>query len=219
MDTVTREDIYAKAGYGGTVGFGKRPAIVVVDWQKQHTDLRASTAFGYESECLKTRQLTDAARSKNIPVIYSRCICKKDFIDLGLWGEVTPVMKTITADNWDTGFSELIDVRPNDPVVEKHWPSSFFGTNVANLLTSMHIDTVIVCGCTVGGCVYATVADSCSNGFRTIIPADAIGDRTKETFDDFLWVMGQMFGDISDTDQCLEYFKTLEPLKFDFLNE
>lgn len=214
---VTREEIYKRAGYGGSVGFGSRPAIVIVDWQRQHTDLRSKVAGGYEAQCLQTRKLTDAAREKNIPVIYSRCIYKKDNVDLGLWGEKVPILKTITADNWDTGLDYNLDIRPDDPIVDKHWPSAFFGTHVPSMLIAMHIDTVIVLGCTVGGCVYATVADSCSYGFRTIVPTDGVGDRTKETFDSFMWVMEQQYADISSVDQCIAYFQTLEPLSFDFI--
>ena len=218
MGKSKREEIYAKAGYGGKVGFGKRPAIVIVDWQKQHTDPRTTTSSDFSVQVTNTRRMTDAAREKNIPVIYSRCIYKKDNVDLGVWGDKIPGLIPITADNWDTGLDEKLDVRENDHFIDKHWPSSFFGTYVASILNSMHIDTVVVCGCTVGGCVYATVVDSCSYGFRTIIPRDAVGDRTVETFEDWMFIMDQQYGDASTTDEVLEYFKTVEPLEFEFLN-
>ena len=85
------------------------------------------------------------------------------------------------------------------------------------MLIPMHIDTVILCGATVGGCVYATSIDSCSYGFRTIIPKDAVGDRTKETYDMFLWNMDQKYGDVSSVDECIAEIEKLDPLEYEFL--
>ena len=68
----SKDDIYKKAGLGGRVGFGKRPVIVVVDFQNAYTDPKASTAGDLSFQCKQTKKLTDAAREKNIRVIYTR---------------------------------------------------------------------------------------------------------------------------------------------------
>ena len=212
----TKDDIYKKAGLGGSVGFGERPVIIVVDFQNAYTDPRAATAGDLNFQCQQTKKLTDAAREKNIRVIYTRVGYSEDGIDLGLWGEKCPSLKPVTRDTWDYEWNQYLDVREEDVKIEKHWPSAFFGTHLTQMLIPMHIDTCIICGGTVGGCVYATVIDSCSYGFRTIIPRDAVGDRTKETYDMFLWNMNQKYGDVSSVDECIEYFKTIEPLEYEF---
>lgn len=212
----SKDEIYQKAGLGGKVGFGKRPVILVVDFQNAYTDPRAATAGDLSYQCQQTKKLTDAARKKNIRVIYTRVGYAKDGVDLGLWGEKCPSLKPVTRDSWLYEWNQYLDVRPEDVQIEKHWPSAFFGTHLAQMLIPMHIDTVILCGCTVGGCVYATAIDSCSYGFRTIIPKDAVGDRTKETYDMFLWNMGQKYADISSVDECIAEIEKLEPLTYEF---
>lgn len=213
----SKDAIYQKAGLGGNVGFGKRPAIVVVDFQQAFTHADAPAGVDMSAQCRATRRLTDAAREKNIKVIYTRVGFNKDGTDIGLWGEKCCSNKLVTRDTWLYDWDENLDVRDTDITMEKHRPSCFFDTHLSQILIPMKIDTLLICGCTVGGCVYASAVDSCSYGFRTIIPKDAVYDRTQETYDMFLWNMGQKYGDISDVDACIAYFQTLSPLTYDFL--
>ena len=59
----------------------------------------------------------------------------------------------------------------------KKKPSGFFGTPLLSYLVDRRIDTVIVCGGATSNCIRATVFDSSSYNFRTIVPADAVFDR------------------------------------------
>jgi len=166
--------------------------------------------------CKATRTLTDAARLKNIPVIYTRVGYKSNGADLGVWGEKCPSLKTIQPGTWAYEWDHHLDVRPEDVEIEKHGPSAFFGTHLAPMLNAMHIDTVILCGCTVGGCVYATSLDSCSYGFRTIVPKECVADRNQDVYDMFLWNMDQKYADVMRLDDVLAVIGRLEPLEFAF---
>lgn len=213
----SKDAIYKKAGLGGKVGFGKRPAIIVIDFQKAFTCADAPAGTDMSFQCKQTKKLTDAARKKNIRIFYTRVGFAKDGIDIGLWGEKCCSNKLVTRDTWLYEWDDNLDIRPEDVLIEKHWPSAFFGTHLAQMLIPLHIDTTILCGCTVGGCVYASAIDSCSYGFRTIIPQDAVFDRTKETYEMFLWNMNQKYGDVSTVDECIAEIEKLEPLEYEFL--
>ncbi len=214
-----KNDVYKKAGLGGQVGFGKRPVVVVIDFQKAFSSDDSDSGADMSDACRSTRVLTDAAREKNIKVVYTRVVYKENGMDLGVWAEKCPSLRIITKDSFGSEWDEVLDIREEDLIIEKHWPSAFFGTHLAPILNAMQIDTAILCGCTVGGCVYATAVDACSHGFRTIVPKECVSDRTKETYDMFLWNMNQKYADVMALNDVISIIGDMKPLRYDFLKD
>lgn len=212
-----KEDIYKKSKLGGNVGLGNRPAIVVIDLQKGFTLPDAPAGGDMTSTVEAVNLLTDAAREKNIRVFYTRVGYNIDGLDLGVFGHKAFVLRDYTRDSWYYELDERLKVKDEDVIIEKHWPSSFFGTHLLPMLITMHIDTLIVTGCTTAGCVYATVVDSCSYGFRTIVVEEGIADRAVETHNMFLWNMGQKYADVMKTHEVIEEIHKLEEMKYDLL--
>lgn len=165
---------------------------------------------------MATRRLTDAARMKNIQIIYTRVGYKANGVDLGVWGQKCPSLIAIQPGSWAYEWDQHLDVRAEDVEIEKHGPSAFFGTHLAPMLNAMRIDTVILCGCTVGGCVYATALDSCSYGFRTIVPKECVSDRSQEVSDLFLWNLDQKYADVMGLDEVIAAIERLQPLDYEF---
>ncbi|WP_059050755.1 isochorismatase family protein [Paenibacillus senegalimassiliensis] len=198
-----KQSIYQLAGLGGRAGFGKRAAIVVIDFQNAFASGASASGTDMSAACRETRRLTDAARPWDIPVIYTRVGYKPGGIDLGVWGTKCPSLIPISQGTWEYEWNEHLDVREGDVELEKHGPSAFFGTHLAPMLINRQIDTVILCGCTVGGCVYATAIDSCSYGFRTIIVKEGVADRSQEVFDLFLWNLDQKYADVMVLEEVL----------------
>ena len=96
-----------------------------------------------------------------------------------------------------------LEPRPGELIVRKLQPSAFFGTNLASWLTMQGVDTVIVTGCTTSGCVRATVIDSMSHNFRTIVPSDCVGDRALGPHEANLFDMGQKYADLMTAKQVI----------------
>lgn len=212
-----RQEAYSRSKLGGGIGFGKRPAIVVIDFQKGFT-LPEAPAGGDMTAAVNTAvKVINEARKKNIKVFYTRVGYNKDGSDLLAFGHKATILREFTRDHWYYEWDERLDIREEDICIEKHWPSAFFGTHFVQMLIGMRIDTLIVCGCTTAGCVYATVVDSCSYGFRTIVVPDGVADRAKETHDMFLWNMGQKYADIMTSDEVITKINELEPLTYDLL--
>jgi maleamate amidohydrolase len=67
---------------------------------------------------------------------------------------------------------------------------------LAGWLASRRIDTLFIAGCTTSGCVRATVIDSCSYNFRTIVAADCVGDRAMGPHEANLFDMRQKYADV-----------------------
>ncbi|RDE07589.1 isochorismatase family protein, partial [Pelagibacterium lacus] len=68
---MSQSEIYKNAGFGHSVPRGTRPAIVVVDFTYGFTDRQYPTASDAAAQMAATRELTDLARHKGIPVIYT----------------------------------------------------------------------------------------------------------------------------------------------------
>ncbi len=170
-------DAYTASGFGArAVGFGERPAVVVVDFQKGFTDpsfdLGKSTHVQAAVE--QTAKLLEVARAQNVPVASCRvgwCNSK----DIGYW-KIAALHQ-----GWFYGDPTLeMDPRIHDPAYDfnfiKSAPSIFFATPLVSFLTKQKVDTVIVTGCNTSGCVRASIVDAFSYGYRVIVPADCCGD-------------------------------------------
>jgi nicotinamidase-related amidase len=74
--------------------------------------------------------------------------------------------------------------------------SAFFETNLGSLFTWHRVDTVIVTGGSTSGCVRATVVDSLSRGFRTVVPEECVADRHESPHFANLYDMAVKYADV-----------------------
>lgn len=209
-----REAIYKRAKLGGKVGFGNRPVIIVVDFQKGFTLPQSPSGRDMTDRIMNAVMITNAARHKNIKIIYTRLGFNKDGSDLTTFGKKAFILKEFVRDHWYYEWDDRLDIKEDDIQIEKHCPSVFFGTPIAQILVTLQIDTVVLCGCTVGGCVYASAVDSCSFGFKTIVVSDASADRSQEVYDLFLWNLGQKYADIMTTDEVICKIQSINSLSY-----
>ncbi|MEC6999156.1 MAG: isochorismatase family protein, partial [Pseudomonadota bacterium] len=78
----------------------------------------------------------------------------------------------------------------------KSAPSIFFLTPLLTWLTKHNIDTTIITGCTTSGCIRASVIDSFSYGYRTIVAEDCCGDQDADAHADNIRDVGRRYADI-----------------------
>ena len=95
-------------------------------------------------------------------------------------------------------------------IVRKTQPSAFFGTGLAPWLVSRGVDTVIVTGCTTSGCVRASVVDSMSHNFRTVVARDGVGDRALAPHEANLFDMEQKYADLLSVREVLDYLEKIQ---------
>jgi maleamate amidohydrolase len=62
---------------------------------------------------------------------------------------------------------------------------------------------MIVTGCITSGCVRASIVDSFSLGFRTIVPEDCVGDHEQAAHDGNLRDVERRYADISTCDDVM----------------
>lgn len=163
-------------------GFGERLAIVNVDFQQAYTRTDMfSTA--YETDPLQidhVNRISGLARSRGMPVIWTRVGYAEDGSDAGVWGTRTNTpdsLQNIKYGSERHAFDPRCTILPDDLQFTKRMPSAFFETPLASYLVWHRVDTVVVTGGSTSGCVRATAVDSLSHGYRTIVPIETCADK------------------------------------------
>jgi nicotinamidase-related amidase len=199
--------IYERARLGERIGFGERPAVLVVDLQVGFTAPEISPVAGKLSAVVEaTNQILAASRMASVPAIFT--VIAYDPAapnDAGLWPKKGPYLRTLTVGSDLVKLDPRLSRRDGDLVLVKKYASAFFGTHLSAMLTAARIDTLIVTGCTTSGCVRATVVDALGHGFRPIVPVEAVGDRAEEPHDASLFDMAAKYADVLPVTEVLEY--------------
>ena len=203
--------IYRDARLGHSIGFGRRPAVVVVDLQIGFTEPAKSPLAGdLDPVIVASNHLIQAARSAGAPVFFTVVgYASATSADAGLWPEKMPSLRVLLLDGELTKLDPRLDTNPEDTLIIKKYASAFTGTALAGNLTSLQVDTLIVAGCTTSGCVRATVVDALGAGFRPIVPIEAVGDRAIEPHEANLFDMGSKYADVLSLESVLKKLESL----------
>ena len=218
--------VFAASGYGARGGFGKRPALLIIDvnWafcgDKPEPILESIKRW--RNSCGEDawvalpfiKSLIDKCRQKGVPVIYTTGARRDDGWDGGSWlwknarGREDQRLRSSNLDGNE--IVTPIAPGPQDILVYKQKPSGFFGSNLASYLTLLGCDSVIVTGTTTSGCVRATVLDAFSNNYRVALVEDGCFDRSEASHAITLCDMNAKYADVVKADEILGYFDTLK---------
>lgn len=191
-------DVYAQRGYAShSIGFGAKPGLVVVDFQRGFTD--AAFPMGgapmVDEAVRNTLPLIEAAKRAGLPVI--ACVVGYDTPRAAPHWKAAPVFELLRG----TPSVELdprIAAAGPDVVLMKSAPSIFFATPAAAIFNKERVDTVIVTGCITSGCIRASVIDAFSLGFRVMVPRDCVGDHDKAAHEQNLLDVDRRYADVID---------------------
>lgn len=224
-DVLTERDrqVFLKAGWGKRAGFGKRPAVLVIDVNYNFCGDRPEPIlqsierwrFSCGEEAWEgvaaIRTLLTAAREKNIPIFYTTYSRRADGFDNGAWNR-----KSFRADDAVDVEGHLgneivreIAPEPRDIVFVKKKPSAFFGTPLTSYLIDLQVDTVIVTGTTTSGCVRATAVDAFSYNYYVIVPQECVWDRGQVSHKVNLFDLNQKYADVLPLEEVVAYLKGL----------
>lgn len=166
------------AGFGGTQGAGRRPALLVIDMSLGFTDPESPLVCDLDDVVTAIGQLLEAAREAAVPVVYTTvAYSEANKATARAFIEKVPALLTLAAGTRWIEIEPRLAPLPNEPVLNKLFASAFFGTALATLLTSHACDSVIVTGASTSGCVRATAVDALQHGYRVVVPREAVGDR------------------------------------------
>ncbi len=159
-----------------STGLGSSPALVVVDMCLGFIDSSSPLGFQCDELIQANIKLVKKFRQMNLPVIFTTTIYR-DKSEASVFRAKIPALNILKPDSEETSFLAELSPDSEDILIEKKFASSFFGTNLANDLRRMNVDSVVISGVTTSGCVRATALDSLQNNFLTTVAEDCVGDR------------------------------------------
>lgn len=191
-------DAFARVGYGvGEIGWGERPAVVAVDFQGAFTSSDHPLGGGDHivAALRRAAPVLEEARAVGVLVVHVYVEWKHP-AEFGRWKipSLAQVRPGSGAELTDPVVWDESDLR-----VCKRFPSAFFGTDLSSILRRHGVDTVLIMGVTTSGCVRATINDSFSHGFRTLVVADCCGDQDAAAHESNLHDVGRRYADVIDS--------------------
>ncbi|MDH3250805.1 MAG: isochorismatase family protein [Acidimicrobiia bacterium] len=211
IDEETRER-YAEQGWGESrIGFGERPALIIVDMQRDFVDVAGSATCApmAQERLAAIQQLLVAARGAGIAVFHTQGLVQPDLSDVGLWkGRAKREGRCQVI---GTRGAEIVpELAPllTEQVVEKTRPSGFFGTDLHLRLQALGIDTLLLAGASMSGCVRATAVDGFSHDYRVSVVRDCVVDRSEQVLEANLFDVDAKYGDAISLDEALAYLET-----------
>lgn len=171
------ENLFQTLGWGRPIGFGDRPAILVVDAIRAFTDPAYPQALSVDAEIEAIAKLLDAGREAGVPIVFVTIGYVDARAELGSWLDKSPGLGDLREGTPALEPDPRLGRRPEERLILKKGSSSFFGTGLAEWLRERSVDTCIVTGFTANGCVMATSLDSTQHGFRTAIVRECVASR------------------------------------------
>ena len=205
----TSRDYVARSYGSRDIGFGERPGVVVVDFQKAFTDPKFPLGGAplVMRAVENTGRLLEIARQCGFPV----AVCNtayRSVREMPHW-KVGAVRTDFIHGHPSTEIDPCIYEPDYDMAVCKSGPSIFFQTPVVPFFVKERVDTVIVTGCITSGCIRASAIDAFQWGFRPIVPEDCVGDHEEGPHRDNLRDLGRRYADISTADAVIERFEEI----------
>ncbi|KAF2102770.1 putative N-carbamoylsarcosine amidase [Rhizodiscina lignyota] len=215
MSTTNGEfDSYRRSGFATKMGWGSRPALLLIDVCKAYwaegspLDISACPAGAASPDSM--RKLLTAAREGGVPVLWTVVeFSDPDMKDAGLFWHKAKML-----DIWKVGdkrglgdFLPGLVPKEGELVLKKHYASGFFGTTLATDLRNLGVDTTVICGVSTSGCVRASALDAMQNGFRPMVVGSACGDRSDEIQNANLFDLNAKYADVVSEEEAVKQLK------------
>lgn len=209
------EAVIARARFGGRMGFGERPAVLVIDAQRYMVGQEGNDE-SWPSSCgnvgrravAEIARVISAARAANVPCFFTLFEIARDGSDMGVYRRKRDLLQS---EHWclagSLGAQMVPELVPaaGDVVFVKKKPSGFHGTPLLGYLVDRGIDTVIVTGGSTSNCIRATVFDASSYNYRTIVAQEAVFDRIPISHAISLFDMDRQFADVVPVTEIVAY--------------
>tara|TARA_Y100001933_G_scaffold40019_1_gene36482 strand:- start:240 stop:899 length:660 start_codon:yes stop_codon:yes gene_type:complete len=207
-DIESQKEYYDRVGFSERLGFGSRPAVLVIDMCRGITE--PGPMFIEMSDHIpRINAINEAARAIGAPVIFTTVAYHKDLSDAGTFGQKVPLLQNLLLGGEGSDIDPRLPVKETDHLLVKKFPSAFYGTNLQSQLSGLAIDTTIIVGNSTSGCVRATACDAISGSFRPIVAADCVADRAPLSHKVNLFDIDSKYADVVESSEIIAYLNNL----------
>lgn len=198
-----------KGAFDGHLPFGKRPALLIVDFVVAYLDPASPLYAGVEDALASNERLLAAARTAGIPVIFTNVVYTPGGADGGIFYRKVPALRLFDRGSPMGAFPASLQPLDGELVLTKQYASSFYGTHLAATLTSLGVDTVLITGLSTSGCVRATTLDACQSGFLPFVVREACGDRHPGPHEANLFDLQAKYAEVISESQAIAHLQAL----------
>ena len=199
---------YAGA-FDGHLPFGKRPALLIVDFVVAYLEPASPLYAGVEDALASNERLLAAARKAQIPVLFTNVVYTPGGADGGVFYRKVPALKLFDRGSPLGAFPDSLQPQEGELVISKQYASSFFGTHLAATLTAMGVDTLVITGLSTSGCVRATALDACQHGYLPFVVREACGDRHPGPHEANLFDLQAKYAEVISEAQAISHLAAL----------
>jgi len=205
--TAIREQ-YDRAGFSGRVGWGERPALLVIDMAKAWVDPTERLGSDLSGVLHSIESLLLVAREARLPIFFTTMAYSTPAEIGSVVSRKLAHLDTMLRGSERVALVPELGRRPHEPLIEKPRASAFFGTHLLDMLISERVDTVIVTGCSTSGCIRATCESAFNYNFHTLVPREAVGDRSATAHEANLFDIDARYADVVSLDSALEHLRS-----------
>ncbi len=190
-----------------------RTALLVMDFENDvvHED-GAFKDFGFAAMVKqndvfsKTARLLDATRRSGLKVIYVSVKFRSGYPERpangGLFGALVGASALVEG-TWGAEIHEAVAPQDGEAVVTKRGVSAFYGSDLAPILTTARIGTLLLSGVATNFVVEGTAREAADRGYDVVIVGDCCASVSQEAHDAALTVALPFLATISNLDEVV----------------
>jgi nicotinamidase-related amidase len=196
--------------FGSDVGFGDRPALLVIDLINAFTDPETNLGAELSGVVDATADLLAAFRERDLPRYFTTVAYEESYGDAGVFIEKVPALRELRLGTDAVAVDDRVAPVGDERVLLKKYASAFFGTDLGTELTTDGVDTLVLAGVTTSGCIRATAVDGMQHGYRVVVPEGAVGDRAEGPHRANLFDIDAKYGDVRSVPEVLTELDRLD---------
>ncbi|MGC5247422.1 cysteine hydrolase family protein [Gordonia sp. DT219] len=152
------------------------------------------------------------ARSRGVPVIYTRHCYRSDFLDMPalVSGPLPADPPPLVRGSWDADVVDELAPEPGDVIVDKNRFDAFLYTDLEVVLRAKGIENLVVTGVVTSVCVESTVRSGQQRDFTMFIASDATS-APAEQHQPALDAMAAIFGTVGRVVDMLDLAMSERP--------
>jgi nicotinamidase-related amidase len=151
---------YLRRGFASRIGWGARPAVLVIDLTSGFTDPTTPLGADLSDVIAATNRILEIARPAAMPIIFTSIAYADPAVEGGHWVRKIPALEILREGTPLVEVDPHLGRRPNEPVIIKRFASAFAGTSLYAMLQMLRVDTLVLCGTSTSGCIRASAVDA-----------------------------------------------------------
>jgi maleamate amidohydrolase len=208
-DVMPEEDLRTYAPYARETKVGARPGLLVIDLynlvykggakppHELDKDFPNSCGIYAHNAIEPTKELISCCREAGLPIFYITAQFSPHRVK-------STKRRGIELTAHDCEIHDAFAPEPEDLVLRKERPSSFFGTPLIAHLNERGVDSLIVCGESTSGCVRASVLEGHMLGKHISVVEECVFDRSELIHKVNLFDMHHKYADVMNLSDVKE---------------